>query len=113
MAGLSFTKVNKDPRAFVVGDRVEVITDVTFDSSYTTGGYALTPSTLGLDSIEFVDFDLLPISGAVEFQYNHSTKKVLAFTNGGAEVSNATDLSTITGRLKVIGRGFPSYAPSK
>ena len=41
-------------RSFVVGDHRETVADVTFDSSYTTGGLAITAAQLNLSNILFL-----------------------------------------------------------
>lgn len=113
---VSFTRVSTNPTQEVVGDRVQACVDVTLDSSYTTGGYSLAPlcgsSSSSIPAPDFVDAQLLPITGAVLFLYNFATQKLQVFTNAGAEVANATNLSTVTGRLQVLGKGSCSFAPS-
>lgn len=110
---VSFARVNTNPTQTVVGDRTQVCTDLTLDNSYPTGGYTLTGLTGSNGTIptpDFVDAQLLPISGAVLFLYNYSTNKLQVYTNAGAEVANATDLHTVTGRIQVLGKGFGNFA---
>lgn len=66
---------------------------VTFDASYPTGGYAITPTQLGFASqIVFIDPNIgdaahLPV-------WNVATQKLQVFTAQGAEVANTTDIHT-------------------
>lgn len=94
----------------VHGDQDVVVYKVDFDSSYPTGGEALTPSDLGLRNIDLV----VPTSkdGHV-FEYDYSNEKLQAFwadydaAADGAliEVADATDLSSVTdARLLVFGQ---------
>lgn len=95
---LTITKVND----FVVGDRMCVIADVTFDSSYTTGGLSLTASNLGLFSLDIVDATMA--RGSNDFAFDYTNNRLLAFS-GASEVTNATNLSTVTSRIMAIGKG--------
>ena len=108
------------------------IADVTFDTSYPTGGEALTPNQFGLNVIDFMLPS--PTAGYI-FQFDHANKKLKAFTptkaqvahthaenaaeaytkdavtgTGGAiaaaaaaEVANTTDLHTLVVRVLAIG----------
>lgn len=113
---VSFTRVNTNPTQEVVGDRVQACVDITLDSSYPTGGYTLAPlcgtAASSIPTPDFVDAQLLPISGAVLFLYNFATQKLQVFTNAGVEVAGAVNLSTVVGRVQVLGKGSCSFAPS-
>lgn len=83
---------------------------VTFDSSYPTGGEALTAATLGFDD-EASELTVIPIKfGPIVPQYNGVGKLLLAYWgNAGTasvlpEVTDTTDLSAQTVELLVIGR---------
>lgn len=52
-----------------------------FDSSYPTGGEALTAATLGMSAIRFIIFE--PRLGFV-LTYDHTNSKVLVYTQGAA-----------------------------
>lgn len=53
-----------------------VIADITLDSSYPTGGEALTPNQFGLNTFSFV----LPAPAAgYAFEFDHANKKMKAF----------------------------------
>lgn len=95
---------------FVIGDRRAVIADIDFDSSYPTGGEALTPETLGFTSR--ADFVLAEPAGGYTFEYDHSGKKLIArhgdndaVADGpSVQVPNTTDLSAVTGvRILALG----------
>jgi hypothetical protein len=69
---------------------------VTLDSSYPTGGYALTPANFGLPALTFV------IATAPGFvcRWSKSTQKLLLYATAAAatgitEVTAATNLSTV------------------
>ena len=53
------------------------ISEITFDSSYPTGGELLTPRMLGMNVIEFVEIEP---SGGYFFEYDHANQKVKVLT---------------------------------
>lgn len=75
------------------------IMDVTFDSSYATGGEQLTPAMVGL-----VRVDKLTASeaGGRSFPYDRVNQKLQAY-GGTTEVVATTDLSAVTTRIEVSG----------
>lgn len=109
-----------------MGNAYAVAADVTFDSSYPTGGEALAASVFGLNSIDIM---LCETAGGYMFQYDYANAKLKAFypraaltgslavaesaatltgdtdvaAAVGAEVGNATDLHTVTVRVMAIG----------
>lgn len=84
----------------VVGNKRLVVADVTFDSSYPTGGEAIAASDFGLSSIDTV----LPYPHASRIcTYDDTNKKLLLHTALGTEASNASDQSTIAVRCEVLG----------
>lgn len=90
-------------KSYVTGDRRTVIADVTFDSSYPTGGEALTASDLGLTgTLTYVNAAPAPTGHVCP--YDRTNSKLMAF-NGTTEIANTTDLSTVTTRLMAIGKG--------
>lgn len=102
---IAIGKVNLANRNHVVGSRRQVIVDVTLDSSYPTGGYALTPATLGVDgATDFIQ--AVATTTGHTFSYDYVNSKLLAFS-GGTQVSNATDLSAVVIRLIAQGKGNP------
>lgn len=102
---LTLTKVG---RANVIGNRDCVIVDVTFDSSYPSGGESLTAADLGLSKIEFVSPGVTDTGYVTRYDYVNS--KLLAYdsdystsTDGPLQETGATNLSTADVRLVVIG----------
>jgi len=98
---------NSDNQRYVQGQ-------LAFDSSYPTGGESLTAANIGLRVIEHINVQ--PRSGFV-FDYDYTNSLLLAYRTGAAtvtagatpaaalaEVSNTTDLSTLTGvRFRAVG----------
>ncbi len=60
-----------------LGSGYNVVADVTFDSSYPTGGEALTAQQFGLSVLNFV---LPSPAGGYIFEFDHTNKKLKAFT---------------------------------
>lgn len=89
-------------RRLAMGVRV-VTGTLAFDSSYPTGGEAITPSTaFGLSEVHGV---LFGNQGGYTFAYDYVNNKVLAYTTAGTEVVNATDLSALN-NVKFIALGW-------
>jgi hypothetical protein len=114
------------------GNGYAVTADVTFGSSYPTGGEALTAQQFGLSALDFVLPS--PAAGYI-FEFDHANKKLKAFTptraqsahshtentaatytqnattaTAGAisaaaasEVANNTNLSAVTARVLAVG----------
>jgi hypothetical protein len=76
-----------------------VIADIALDSSYPTGGEAISASQFGLNSIDFV---MPSFSAGYDAEYDHANKKLKMFT-AGSEVTDTTDLSAVTVRVLAIG----------
>lgn len=96
-------------RTYITGDRLEVLIDVVGDASYPTGGYPLTAAQLGLSTeLDFINGTVYaaPVATITSVSYDAVNSK-LKFLAGGAEVANATNLSTVTVRLVAKGKGFP------
>lgn len=101
-------------RVAVPGASKVIYGTIAFDSSYPTGGEALSLATIGLDDrLDFITFE--PTGGYV-FIYDHTNKKVKvlmadydAVADGPlVEVADTTDLSALTAvrfRAEGIGRG--------
>jgi len=78
--------------------------EITFDSSYPTGGEAITPANLGLTA------KILGIIGMAHdadanlyvLRYDIDNSKLLV-ENSGAQVANATDLSALTFHVEYYG----------
>lgn len=87
----------------VPGDRFESTADVTFDASYTTGGYALTAADMGfqnqIDLVKAVT-NVGPTGHTIVF--NKATGKLMLFS-AGTEVTAATNVSTVIARVVATG----------
>lgn len=84
-----------------------VFAQLTFDNSYPTGGEALGAAelkALGLESYVFAVIPLLNTAGSRLVTYDPATKKLLLFTAVGTEAVNASDQSTISVPVLVIGK---------
>lgn len=91
--------------------RIKVRT-ITFDSSYPTGGESLTAADVKLRKIEFVSDGVARNTAgtlAVNTSYDYTNSKLFAYETAGTvdtahkEVTNATDLSTYSVRLRIEG----------
>jgi hypothetical protein len=106
---LAIFNVTKKPASPIVGGDVEVIHQVTLDTDYAAGGYAITAAQLGLSSIDFVD---CPGNGGYvcQWDYANSKLKVLYGNNDAAdgpliEVADGHDgIADLTVRLLARGR---------
>lgn len=80
---------------------------IAFDSSYDSGGEALTAANLGLGVIEHVT--IMPKGGYV-FEYDYTNSKVIVYVEeavaaGGPLVEASGDLSLLTGvKVRATGR---------
>lgn len=96
----------------VFGDLKYTVADLAWDSSYPTGGEALTPEQLGL-SVVVGSFDVGSAAAAalkVDTRYDTTNEKIQAFgsaANAGivedAEISSTDDLSALTNRVLFLG----------
>jgi hypothetical protein len=107
---LTLSKVD----AYVEGNKRVRVYDVTFDSSYATGGESLLASDVGLKKVINVPDALAKNStgtSGVPVVYDYANSKLQAYRYDGSsagkafleEVANAVDLSTFTVRLTFIG----------
>jgi len=101
--------------ATVFGNKHIRVADITWDSSYATGGEELTPANLGLTSIDVV----VPLTdnAAWVFSYDYSAETLMAFGAPAAdytvagtdslalfdEADSETDLSGVLTKVLVIG----------
>ena len=79
-----------------------VAATITFDNSYPTGGETLAVADLGLDSA--IDAVIPALGGSDVVVYNRATGKLQVFTADGTEATNASDQSTVSRDVLVIGR---------
>lgn len=82
------------------------VADITLDSSYPTGGYALSPSAFGFSS--WIESAMTQAVGGFEFEFDFVNQKLKVYrvnTTGAAlgEVPAATDLHTVTVRITAFG----------
>jgi hypothetical protein len=99
----------------VIGDLKYTIVNITWDSSYATGGLALTAAAVGLTTV----YGVLTLgstgagpTGLVEGNYDTANAKLQAFGGDGAaativqlkEITSTTNLSAITSILLFIGK---------
>jgi hypothetical protein len=83
---------------------------IAFDSSYPTGGEAVSAVDLGFPSGTTVHAVIFDNAGGYSFAYDHANAKVKAFwvdttTDGAAlaEVADTTSLATVTARFIAVG----------
>ena len=91
----------------VPGNYKYVIKTCTFDSSYATGGEALTATTLGLEQIHIIVLSM-ENSGYVP-QYDYTNSNIALYEAGADaaildEVANTTDVSAVKVRVLAFGR---------
>lgn len=79
-----------------------VIAAVTFDNIYTTGGLALSPSSLGLRSIIYLEAKQKGVASRF-CEWNPATGKLLLFTALSTEAANDSDQSSIVVRVLAFG----------
>jgi len=89
-----------DDARSVIRNKRMVVASVTFDSSYPTGGEPLVAADLGLGSIDYLS---ATTDGSNAIVWDKANNKLKAYTAAGAEVANATNLSTVVVRILAIG----------
>lgn len=107
---LTITKVG---RSTVFGDRRVRFFDITFDTSYPTGGEALTPANLELTRIDFLQAHSKGDDPAYVVNYDYTNEKILVFgveqdadaavTEPFDQENDTADLSGLIVRVMVIG----------
>lgn len=106
---LTITGIRKEPIK-VDGMRglVRGRCNVTFDSSYPTGGESITPTNLSLLS-QIVSMFGSPDSDANAYRlsFDYTNSKLMVFSQGAAdagdEVANTTDLSALSFNCEFVG----------
>jgi hypothetical protein len=92
--------------SFVTGDRLRVIADVTFDSSYPSLGYPFAPSLLGLTGeVDYVNLSGGMITTVVYDAFYDYVNQKIRIVTGVAEVSGS--LAGLVMRVDAVGKGFP------
>lgn len=101
------TALVTDPLPYrIVGSQKETITDVTFDSSYPTGGEAITPADLSLNRIDSATCEIKTVGGTVNVanaHYDEVNSKIVVYDETPAEVGNGNSLATLVVRVKARG----------
>lgn len=90
---------------FVPGAGRITVTDVTFDSSYPTGGESLTAADLKLTQVDFA-IATVKVAGTgsvTNVRYDVANQKLLAYA-AAAQIANATDLSAVSATVVAFGR---------
>lgn len=90
---------------FVIGDRQMVLAVGTFDSSYAAGGESITPSDFQLKTIDGV-YPSMPTVAQVALSgvwWDRANSKLMVVEEDGTDEGAATDLSTTTVEVMVIG----------
>ncbi len=73
-------------------------------ASYATGGESISAAALKLGQVHVVLFEAASNGTVIILlRYDYTNSKVKAFDMAGAEIANATDLSTYTARFEAIG----------
>jgi hypothetical protein len=110
---LTITKVTNGD--YVIGNKKVRTRDITFDTSYATGGLALTAANVGLRSVVSMSTDGGAKNSAgtslVPVRYDYANSKLQAYRYDGAsagkafleEVAAAVDLSAFTVRAVFTG----------
>jgi hypothetical protein len=102
---VSVAMVN-DPYLTVVGNKKHVVADVTFDSSYPTGGEALTAANLGMTKIDYAECNVKAVGGTVNVAnvyYDRANSKIQVFDETPAEVTDTATLATLVVQVKAVG----------
>lgn len=93
-------------RGLMRGDGfLKCVVKFTGPSTYTTGGDAITPAQVRMGTFEW--FPVFAISDGTTIRlghYNHTTGKVMFFTEAFVEVANGVDISAFSGRVLVHGK---------
>lgn len=84
--------------------KIRKILRITGPTSYATGGEALAPAAFGLSRINLALFDHATDGVDLRIaQYDYANGRVKWFDLAGAEIAGATNLSTYSARVEVIG----------
>lgn len=96
--------VANNPAGQIVGNALRVsVKDITFSSSYASGGEAISAAQISLGRIFCAIATIKANAGSVvDVYYNGSTGKLQAFTASG-EVAAATNLSGLTCEVVFFG----------
>ena len=88
----------------VFGDRRVWVGTITFDSSYPTGGEAIVPGDFGFSEINHVIVGPNDAAASRIAAWDRTNSKIKLFTALSTEAANASNQSTISMPLVVIGK---------
>lgn len=89
-----------DRKDKTINQRISQVT-VTFDNSYTTNGKSFTASDAGMSQIDFI---LFSGGSGYTFEWDSANNKIKVYSTAATEVTNATDLSSVSVDLMVFGK---------
>ena len=105
---LTFSKQTIGGLPYAVSSaQCKTVTDVTFDSSYPTGGEAFTASDLGLNVVEDAEVEVKSVAGTVNVANvfaDLTNSKLIVWDETPAQVSNASDLTDVVVRVTAHGK---------
>lgn len=99
---LGFTEQTKDSLRGEFGGLKSWSGVITFDNSYPTGGEAITAANFGMSSISSVI--IVPTGGTRLFAWDKANSKILVYTALSTEAANASDQSSVSIQVLVLGR---------
>jgi hypothetical protein len=106
---LTFTAATNAQRPKnVLGDLAAVFRTVTFDSSYPTGGEAITAADFGLQTIVWVSVNALSDVATKHVRWDPTAGTLMILIEDGtsgisAEAANASDQSAVDAQVLVLG----------
>jgi hypothetical protein len=92
--------------ATTFGNKRVRVYDVTFDSSYPTGGEPLAASDVGLRKIDWAFCNVKAVGGTVNVAnvyFDRANNKLKVYDETPAEAANTSDLSTLVVQVAAFG----------
>jgi hypothetical protein len=84
-------------KPYSTGDRFRTITSFALDSSYPTGGYAVTKLQLGFAATADPEFMVeLDSANGWSATFDYVNLKIVLWSAANTQVTNATDVSSVT-----------------
>lgn len=103
---LSFSNVDSG----VEGNKRFTVTNVTFDSSYLSGGETVTAANLGLSALSYGSCNIKAVGGTInvasaflECVADPTANKIHLYDETPAEVASTSDVSTCVVQVKAFG----------
>jgi hypothetical protein len=90
-----------------VGAQYKTVGTLVLDSSYPTGGEALTAAQLGLQSVDEAHAEIVAVSGTTNVAnatYDKTNSKVKVFDETPAEVGNTNSLENVKVQITAFGK---------